>query len=113
MLFHEQPDEPWTAFDFLLVEAFQILQDETCSECGNPIWICRNEDAQSVGFKVRTSVCYAKLELEKWQEKEQKSNNKKKKYGQSPYVVPYTYDDSPFPSRKSFYMGLMGKDKIE
>jgi hypothetical protein len=112
MLFHEQPDEPWTEFDFMLVEAFQMLQDETCGDCGNPIWICRNDKASNVGFKIKTSTCFAKAELEKWQEREEKAKGKKKKYGQSPYVVPYTYDESQLPSRKSFYLGTI-EDKIE
>lgn len=112
MLFHEQPTEPWCEFDFMLVEALQILEDETCSECGNPIWICRNDEASNVGFKIKTTTCYAKAELDKWREREEKSK-KKKPYGQSPYVVAYTYDDSDLPTRRSFYMGMADKDKIK
>lgn len=111
MLFHEQPTDPWNEFDFLLVEAMQILEDETCSNCGNPIWICRNDDASNVGFKVKTSVCYASAEMEKWNERQEKQKNKKKTYGESPYVIPYTYDDSPLPTRTQYYQGLL--DKIE
>lgn len=110
MLFQEQPNDPWVEFDFLLLEAYQILQDELCGECGNPIWICRNEEANWVGFKVKTTTCFAKAELEKWQEKQEKAN-KKAKYGEIPYVVPYSYDETPLPTRKDFYMGL--SDKIE
>jgi hypothetical protein len=111
MLFQEQPTDPWTRFDFLLLEAYQILQDETCADCGSPIWICRNESASNVGFKIKTSRCFAKAELEKWQEREEKRKGSKKKYGESPYVIPYTYDDTPLPSRSSFYRNL--SDKIE
>jgi len=75
MLFHEQPSEPWNAFDFMLVEALQILEDETCGKCGNPIWICRNSDATHLGFKIKTSVCYASAEMEKWQEKKEKNKD--------------------------------------
>jgi hypothetical protein len=106
MLFREQPTDPWVEFDFLLVEAIQILEDETCRECGNPIWICRNEDAHNVGFKVKTNKCFAVAELEKWQERKDKQKTKKKEYGESPYVVPYTYDGSPLPTRAEFYQGL-------
>lgn len=115
MLFHEQPSEPWVPFDFLLLEAYQILQEETCNECGNPIWICRNENASNVGFKIKTSKCYAKAELEKWQEKEDKKNSKRKKYGESPYIIAYTYDGSEMPSRSSYYAGLAqeAQDTIE
>ncbi len=115
MLFHEQPSDPWTSFDFMLIEAFQILQDETCSDCGNPIWVCRNENAANVGFKIKTSVCYAKAELDKWHEREEKKKSKKKSYGESPYIVAYTYDDGPLPSRASYYSYLSEKaqDTIE
>jgi hypothetical protein len=111
MLFHEQPSDPWTPFDFMLVEALQILEDETCSDCGNPIWICRNSEATNVGFKIKTSTCFAKAELDRWRDAEEKKNKNKKKYGETPYIVAYTYDDSPMPSREQYYRGLL--DKIE
>jgi hypothetical protein len=110
MLFQEQPTEPWTQFDFMLVEALQILEDETCSECGNPIWICRNEEAPNLGFKIKMTRCFAKGELERWQEKQEKKKSKKTP-GEMPYIVSYTYDDGPMPSRNSYYKGL--SDKIE
>jgi hypothetical protein len=110
MLFHEQPTDPWTSFDFMLVEAFQILEDETCSECGNPIWVCRNSNANNLGFKIKTTKCYAKAELEKWNEKQDKRKSKLG-HGEMPYIVPFTYDDGPMPSRGSYYREL--SDKIE
>lgn len=94
----------------MLVEALQMLEDETCGECGNPIWVCRNEDASNVGFKIKTTVCYGKAELDKWQQAQEK-RNKKAAPGELPYIVAYTYDDSPLPTRASFYRGL--SDKIE
>lgn len=110
MLFHEQPSDPWIDFDFMLLEAYQMLQEETCNECGNPIWICRNEEASWIGFKVKTTKCFAKAEMEKWQEAEEKKSNKKN-YGVLPYIVAYSYDESPMPSRRDFFNGL--SDKIE
>ena len=110
MLFYEQPSEPWTEFDFMLVEALQVLEDETCSDCGNPIWVCRNDNAANVGFKIKQTVCYAKAELDKWREQQEKRKVKAKP-GESPYIVAYTYDDGPMPTRASYYEGL--SDKIE
>lgn len=112
MLFHEQPSADWTEFDFMLLEAYQILQDETCNECGNPIWVCRNEDASNVGFRVKTAKCFAKAELDKWQEVQEKKSAKKS-YGEYPYVVAYTYDNSPMPSRNEYYASLLEKHKVE
>jgi hypothetical protein len=108
MLFHEQPTDPWTPFDFMLVEALQILEDETCNECGNPIWICRNEEASSVGFKIKIARCFAKGELDKWREAQEKKD-KKGGYGEMPYIVAYTYDNSEMPSRESYYRSLSNK----
>jgi hypothetical protein len=113
MLFYEQPNEPWTDFDFMLLEAYQILQDEICNECGNPIWICHNEEAANVGFKVKTTKCFAKAELERWQEKEDKKKVKRKAYGERPYVVAYTYDGSEMPSRMDYYQSLSKSDEVE
>lgn len=110
MLFHEQPNTDWDSFDFLLVEAMQMLEDETCSECGNPIWICRNENADNVGFKIKITKCFAKAELDKWREAEEKKK-KKAKPGEMPYIVAYTYDGGLMPSRMGYYQSL--SDKIE
>jgi hypothetical protein len=110
MLFHEQPTNPWNDFDFMLVEAFQILEDETCSECGNPIWVCRNDSATNVGFKIKITKCFAKAELDKWREAEEKKK-KKSKPGEMPYIVAYTYDKGPMPTRAEYYQSL--SDKIE
>jgi hypothetical protein len=111
MLFHEQPSDPWVPFDFLLLEAYQSLEDETCNECGNPIWVCRNEEASNIGFKVKVGKCFAKAELDKWMEKDSK-NSKKKTYGESPYIVAYTYVGGPMPSRRSYLHSLMEKDSV-
>jgi hypothetical protein len=113
MLFHEQPTEPWNDFDFLLIEAYQTLQDETCSQCGNPIWICHNEEASHVGFKIKNSKCFAQAELEKYQEKEDNKKTKKKKYGERPYIVAFTYDGSEFPSRTEYYQSLSQRNAVE
>jgi hypothetical protein len=102
MLFHEQPSDPWISFDFRLLEAYQTLQDETCGECGNPIWICRNEGATNVGFKVKVAKCFAKAELERWTEKEDKKKSSKKTYGEYPYTIAYTYDGTEMPTRLSY-----------
>ncbi len=91
----------------------QILEDETCQQCGNPIWVCRNENANNVGFKVKEATCFATAELDRWQEKEDKKNSKKKKHGSYPYTVAYTYDDGDMPSRMEFYRFMADKHKVE
>jgi hypothetical protein len=106
MIFHEQPMDSWNKFDFLLLEAYQMLEDETCNECGSPIWICRNEEAANVGFKVKIAKCFAKAELDRWHEQQEKKKSKQKNHGEYPYAVAYTYDDGPMPTRMEYYKGL-------
>ena len=77
--------------------------------CGNPIWICRNPYADNVGFKIKSTKCFAKAELEKHQERAEKSKNKKPKYGETDVIVPYTYDGSDFPTRSSYYEALIAE----
>lgn len=74
--------------------------------CGNPIWICRNESAANVGFKIKTVKCFAKAEMDKHTEREQKKKKNRKAYGEQEVVVPYTYDNGDFPSRASYYQSL-------
>ena len=112
MLFHEQPSAPWVPFDFLLLEAFQTLEDETCGECGNPIWVCRNEEASNVGFKIKIGRCFGKAELDKWLEKDSKKKSSKKTYGEYPYIVSYTYDNGPLPSRNDYLQSLASRDSV-
>jgi hypothetical protein len=111
MIFYEQPTEPWTQFDFMLIEAYQILQEETCGECGNPIWVCRNEEADWIGFKVQSTVCFAKEEMDKWKAIQEKKKNQKAKPGVINYPVAFSYDDRPMPSRLHFYKSLSDKVK--
>ncbi len=112
-MFKEQPGDDWTDLDFMLIEAMQILEDETCKECGSPIWICRNESASSVGFKVKVATCFAKAELDRWNELQDKKKSSKKRHGEYPYVVPYTYDGTELPTRMQFYKDLTEKHKVE
>ena len=97
----------------MLIEAMQILEDETCNECGSPVWVCRNEAAANVGFKVKVATCFAKAELDRWNEREEKKKSGKKRHGEYPYVVPFTYDGSDFPSRESYYQSLIQSDEVE
>jgi hypothetical protein len=113
MLFHEQPGDPWTPYDFKLLEAYQILQDETCPSCGHPVWLCRNPDPR-VSWKVRDTTCYATKAQEeindsKKPRKEQASKEDKKKWGVSTYTVPYVppnLKDAELPTRSDYYRDL-------
>lgn len=106
MIFHEQPTDPWIPFDFKLLEAFQMLEDETCPLCNKPIWLCRSEDP-NLQFKVLDAVCFADRELKLKEDarnkKTQKDSEKRKEFGKYYYTVPYMVNNSELPSRKAFY----------
>lgn len=101
MVFYVQPTDPWESFDFKLLEAYQILQDETCSMCGQPIWICRS-DSSNIRIKVRKTQCNVTAELEKRQQADEK-HKRKMKPGEYYYTVVDTYDGGYLPSRRTFY----------
>lgn len=101
MVFYAQPTDPWEPYDFKLLEAYQILQDETCSMCGQPIWICRS-DSSNIRIKVRKTQCNVSAELEKKQESDEKRKHKLKP-GEYYYTVVETYDGGPLPGRSAFY----------
>jgi hypothetical protein len=93
-----QPSEGWSSADKKLAVAWTILQRETCRECGQPLWICRSSNRQ-LQFSVRTDTCYATAAVKKWQNS---SRGKKLKDGEYPYVVPFTIDKSPLPTRLEY-----------
>lgn len=122
MIFYEQPTDPWVKFDFMLIEAYQILQDETCPKCGHPVWLCRSE-ANTVQFKVGVNICYAERALKEYedQKKSRGEREKDKKtrgewgtfYSLSPFVPENV--EGKLPTRSDFYdqMSVKAADKIE
>lgn len=111
MIFYEQPNAPWTEFDFKLLEAYQILQDETCPSCGNPIWVCRTEN-RDVRFKMQSSTCFADKEQENWEKQKKKVNKDwKPAAGEQWYPVPVTISGGPLPTREDYHRELA--DRME
>lgn len=93
MVFHKQPSDPWEHGDFKLLEAYQILQDETCGSCGQPIWLCdydndsAKEGSPVIGWEVNRRICRASAAIEK----HRGSDNYHAKPGESLYATPFTY----------------------
>lgn len=98
LLVNEDSDV-WTDLDNKLALALQILENETDSETGLPIWVAYSDSG--VYFKVETHTNYAVRELEKTREKRKKELGK----GEQERVV---VDDaiSQIPSREDFYKEL-------
>ena len=113
MIFHEQPTAPWVDFDFLLLEAHQMLNDEICPRCGHPVWLCRSS-SEAIEFHVETSYCYAeRAQLESAdKEKDRKSRaskEDKKSWGQFRFAVPVALPGYELPTREEYYTSLAEK----
>jgi len=107
MIYHEQPTAKWTRYDFLLIEAYQVLQDETCPQCGQPVWLCRS-DSPDINIKVRRSTCNVTAVMEKQRDKDQKNKSRQLKPGESYYpVIEPIFEDSELPSRADYYRSQM------
>jgi len=94
------PFTGWTPHDYRLQEAAYILNREVCKTCGNPIWLCHSTN-NAIDFEIKTGACYAKAELEDF---EDNPSNQKLGSGEYHYAVAVgiknedgTYD--PLPSR--------------
>lgn len=72
-----QPSDGWSAVDKKLAIAFQILEDETCPDCGIPIWLGHN-DAEDIVFEIKARVCYSCATVETTREREENKKNKRK-----------------------------------
>lgn len=109
MIFHEQPTKKWKPFDFLLLEAYQILQDETCPSCGHPIWLCRSTD-RNVVVSVGKAKCFVTAELEKVQDKYASKKSKKDQLQGGEYLyanVKTIEKGTMLPSREDYYKSLI------
>lgn len=104
MIFYEQPTDPWTIFDFKLLEAYQILQDETCPNCGQPVWLCRSTDG-NVNIKIRKATCYVTKTLDRKKASDEKA---KRKLGPGEYYYPVieTINGDPLPGRQDYLREL-------
>jgi Zn-finger nucleic acid-binding protein len=110
MIFHEQPSDAWTRFDFLLLVAYQMLQDEICPKCGHPVWLCRSS-SNRVQFKVRAGVCYAERSLREYEDQHkpkgerEKDRKARQAWGQFFYTQPFVPEnvEGELPTRAEFY----------
>lgn len=109
LVFRRQPNSLWDEWDFKLLEAFQIVDDETCTMCGNPVWQCQSK-TRDIGFKVVERVCFATREIEEY--RASASNNTvdketRERWGRYEVAKPFTTPsgdieqiaEEPIPSR--------------
>lgn len=119
MIFYEQPTARWEPFDFKLLEAYQMLQDEICGQCGHPVWLCRS-DSGDVEFKVGSQICYAEKALREAEfnktpradrPKGKELKEEKASWGLSHYTLPKVPEgvDTELPTRREYFEGLVEK----
>ena len=98
--------------DFRLLEAYQILQDELCPQCGHPAWLCRST-SDGISWTMEKSICYATRAKEQKQWSKNNRGAPKKKdsqdWGVSYYMKPVVpgnkSEGTTLPTRKEFYSG--------
>lgn len=109
MIFHTPPSDPWEQFDFKLLEAYQILQDETCPHCGNPVWVCRSTNPR-IRFKMQKSVCFAERYEEEWKNRKNRRMGKGETWSPGPgeqwFPVLDLPEGEPMPTRMDYIKEL-------
>lgn len=112
ILLLKKPTSNWSAWDHKLSVAFSQLQSEMCDKCGNPIWLCRNDDSR-VRFEVDTYVCHADKELSKRRkEREKKKPKRELKDGEYEFVRAVPDFGSELPTRDDYYKMLAEKSSV-
>jgi hypothetical protein len=103
----KQPSDGWSEVDKKLAVAFQILEDETCNDCGVPVWLGHNDD-EHVVFDIKSRICYSCATIESEQEREQNRKSKRKPTKGKKHFI-QTRDDPNLPSREKHYTKESGK----
>lgn len=102
MILHTQPSDPWIEEDFLLLEAFQILEQERCGQCGLPRYICHTSDTR-VRFDIHEDTCEAKYEVERHEENLAAQEGYKAPLGTVMVPRPWMSDRSDFAELRDDY----------
>lgn len=101
--------------DYKLLEAYQIMDDETCGQCGNPIWLCRST-SNDIEWTVQSSTCYATKRVEEKRDSKRDKDHKAKAkeradWGVSEYptprvIKPRAEKGATMPTRADYYESL-------
>lgn len=92
-----QPYSKWDKFDFLLLEAFDVMESETSKSTGLPVWLTRSGDPM-IDFLVEDGEDFADAAIQKY-DKAQKGpkGDKEPPPGSFRYAIPQTLDGSAVP----------------
>jgi hypothetical protein len=101
ILRNRQPSDGWSAADKKLAVAFQILEDETCKECGVPVWIGHSDD-ENVVFEIKSRTCYSCAAIESARDKEEARKGKRKPAKGKKHFL-HTEVGQRMPTRDQYY----------
>jgi len=65
----------WSDVDALIMQAYQIIEDERCPQHGGPRWLCGNADPR-LQIRIKTDRCEAKVEIDNYEERRKKDDDK-------------------------------------
>lgn len=95
-------NKPWDQWDRLLLEAYQILDDERCPKCGYPVYLCHSTD-NDLDFILEDDACGVSAEVERKNAEIQKKN-KGGQEGVSYRPIPHSISGRPLVSfREPYY----------
>lgn len=102
MILGEDNRKAWSTLDVLVMQAYQILETERCSQCGSYVWLCQNDDP-ILNVKAKKQTCQATAYMKDYGEKHKDDEAN----GISARPVFYARDDTPLHKfRDRYYESL-------
>lgn len=106
MLLNDRQPDKWLPVDKKLAIAYQILEEETCPDCGTPIWLGHSDD-ETVTFSIKSTTCYSCAVIEAEQDNQSKRKRAPAK-GTKKNLAFEPDEGIRQPSRKVFFERLAG-----
>ena len=105
MILGEDNRTAWSKLDVLIMQAYQILEDERCPQCGMYQWLCRIDDDPNLQIRISRDKCIAREEIED-------ANKSKKSDEYEGMIRPefYTRDGRPLGDYRKIYRERITSD---
>lgn len=80
MIIGANSNKPWNDDDIIIMQAYQALMDERCTQCGYPRYICDNE-SNDIQAALVEEHCSFQAKIDARNDSNSKSKNYKKPFG--------------------------------
>ena len=90
----KKPRSNWSDADHSVAEAYQRLDDETCPQCGHPVWICRSGN-NMLDLTPQWDVCRVTKSIQ--------GSKRDAKPGEFAYIIPKMRGNRPMVTREDYY----------